>query len=248
MSRAFVGTSGWSYDSWRDDFYAGVPRSRWLEHCASSFTALEINATFYHRQRRETLARWAASVPESFVFALKAHRYVTHSKLLLDPVEPVRRERDRAAVLGSRLGAVLWQVPKRLAADPLRLARFAHALRSEWPARHAIELRSRDWFTEDVAALMTDHGIANCISDAADWPMWEVVTADFVYVRLHGHARTYASSYAPASLRSWAARIEEWMDAGLDVHVYFDNDALGRAPVDAARLLRLLGEPADRAP
>jgi uncharacterized protein YecE (DUF72 family) len=125
MARAFIGTSGRAYETWRHDFYEGVPRARWLEHCASRFTALEINATFHRRQRRATLVRWAATVPDAFVLALKAHRYVPHSKLLLDPKGPVRRERDRAAVLGPRLGAVLWQVPQRLEADPARLARFA---------------------------------------------------------------------------------------------------------------------------
>lgn len=238
--RAWIGTSGWSYPSWRNDFYGGTPRSGWLAYCAARFSALEINSTFYRRQRADTLAAWADAVPDDFVFAFKAHRFFTHPRLLADPEGAIRRERDRAASLGSKLGAVLWQLPARLEADQERLAAFAGALAREWPARHAVELRHASWFTAGTADVLRQHGIASCISDAADWPCWDAVTAPFVYVRLHGHTRTYASRYADASLRRWAARVAGWLGEGRDVHVYFDNDAEGAAPWDAVTLRRLV--------
>lgn len=236
MSRAWIGTSGWNYDKWKEDFYAGVPRSGWLRHCSEKFTAIEVNATFYRQQTKSTFEKWRTTVPEDFVFAVKGNRYLTHSKKLLDPEEPIRRERERATTLGPKLGAVLWQVPPNLGKDLPRLREFAEALRSRWPTRHTIEFRDRSWFDDEVAACLRRHEIAVCISDAADWPMWEEITADFVYVRLHGHTRTYASAYSGPNLDRWAERVHGWMRSGRDVHVYFDNDSEGAAPRDALRL------------
>ena len=103
-----------------------------------------------------------------------------------------------------------------------------------------IEFRHPTWFNNEVASCLNYYRIANCISDAADWPLWEVVTTNLVYIRLHGHTRTYASAYRIASLKQWAAKIRRWLQSGKDVHVYFDNDAEGAAPQDAKRLIGLL--------
>jgi uncharacterized protein YecE (DUF72 family) len=103
--------------------------------------------------------------------------------------------------------------------------------------RHAIELRHESWFDEEVARCLRDHDVAVCQSDAADWPLWEEVTTDFVYVRLHGRPLTYASSYSKASIDAWAARVKRWLQEGREVHLYFDNDALGHAPWNALQLI-----------
>jgi len=107
--------------------------------------------------------------------------------------------------------------------------------------RHAIEFRHESWFDDEIAACLRAHRVAVCQSDAADWPPWEAVTTDLVYVRLHGQAETYASGYSESELRRWAGRVRRWVGEGRDVHVYFDNDALCHAPFDAARLIALLG-------
>jgi uncharacterized protein YecE (DUF72 family) len=242
MARAFVGTSGWMYDRWRHDFYAQVPRQHWLRHCGARFTALEINATHYRLQRRSTFEAWRAAVPPGFTFAVKAHRYLTHSRLLTEPAGPIRLERERAEGLGPALGAVLWQLPARLRRDDERLEGFLGALAGEWPGRHVIEFRDRSWFSPDVAAVLREHGVAVCISHAGRWPMWQEVTADFVYVRLHGHPQTYVSAYGPEGLRPWLERVEGWLSEGRGVHAYFDNDAEGAAPHDAQRLLAAIRE------
>jgi uncharacterized protein YecE (DUF72 family) len=106
--------------------------------------------------------------------------------------------------------------------------------------RHAIEFRHESWFDAEVAALLAEHRIAVCQSDAADWPVWNAVTTDLVYVRLHGHLATYASAYSEAELRAWARRIGRWLRERRDVHVYFDNDAFAHAPRNATRLIALL--------
>lgn len=171
-----------------------------------------------------------------FRFALKAHRYLTHVRRLRDPLEPIRRDLERAETLGDRLTAILWQLPARFAFDEDRsdrIDRFLEALATEWPTRHALELRHRSWFRADVARRLADHGVSNGVSHAADWPMWDAVTAELVYVRLHGHPRTYASEYGAHGLSPWAERIEGWRGEGRDVYVFFDNDIGGAAPRDA---------------
>lgn len=238
--RAFIGTSGWNYDRWREGFYRGQPKRAWLAICAQHFSGLEINATFYRLQRRATFARWREQTPADFRFALKANRYLTHNRRLAAPAASIRLERARASALGRRLAVVLWQLPRMLRRDLVRLENFVRALR-RWPGvRHAIEFRHSSWFCDEVAACLRRHRIAICQSDAADWARWDTVSTDLVYVRLHGRPVTYASNYAEAALRAWAVRVRRWLRQGRAVHVYFDNDGEGHAPRNAVRLLRLV--------
>jgi len=238
--RAYIGTSGWNYPAWRGDFYRGVPQRRWLAHCARHFDSVEINATFYRQPKVEILHRWRDETPAGFRFSAKAHRFITHVRRLRDPAAGVARERALLSGLAPKLAVVLWQLPASLQRDRARLEALARAL-DDWPeVRHAIEFRHRSWFDDQVADCLAAHGLANCQSDAADWPLWDRVTTDLVYVRLHGHTRTYASRYHPASLRAWAGRIRGWLAEDRDVYVYFDNDAEGWAPRDALALKGLL--------
>jgi uncharacterized protein YecE (DUF72 family) len=239
---AYIGTSGWNYDGWRDSFYQGRPKVQWLSHCAQRFSAIEVNATFYRLQSVETFRRWRDATPPGFRFAIKANRYLTHNKKLTDPLPAIRLERQRAAALGPKLAAVVWQLPGNFGCNLQRLEAFARALGHWRRARHAIEFRHTSWFNDEVAACLHEHAIAVCQSDAADWPMWGRVTTDLVYVRLHGHEQTYASDYSEAKLRGWARKVGAWRAEGRDVHVYFDNDAFGHAPANALRLMALVSE------
>jgi uncharacterized protein YecE (DUF72 family) len=232
----YIGTSGWSYEAWREPFYEGRPAREWLRFCATRFAAVEINATHYRLQSIATFRRWRAQTPPGFRFALKANRYVTHNRKLADPLAPVLAERERASGLGSRLAAVVWQLPRNFHRNPGRLEAFVAALR-HWRVAHAIEFRHSSWFDDEIAACLRAHRIAVCQSDASDWPLWDCVTSDLVYVRLHGHAVTYASRYTDADLAAWAGRIRRWAREGRAVHVYFDNDAGCAAPFDALRLI-----------
>ncbi|MBO0695579.1 MAG: DUF72 domain-containing protein [Verrucomicrobia bacterium] len=238
--RAYIGTSGWNYKSWRKDFYGDTPQRQWLRFCAERFTSIEINGTFYRLQNKSTFNQWREQTPEKFPFAIKGHRYVTHNKKLLDVEESVMRCRESASPLGERLAVVVWQLPAFLKENMDRLEKFLDTLRHWKSTRHAIEFRHKSWFNDKVAECLNRHAMAVCMSDAPDWPMWEEVTTDLVYVRLHGHTRKYASSYNKPSLRKWATRIGDWLDQNRDVHVYFDNDAEGAAPRNALRLLEML--------
>jgi uncharacterized protein YecE (DUF72 family) len=240
-ARAYIGTSGWNYPGWRDRFYAGVRQADWLSHCASQFTGIEVNATFYRLQERSTFERWREQTPQGFRFAIKGNRYLTHNKKLREPEGPIGVERERASALGEKLAVVVWQLPGNFHKHLERLQGFAAALSAWKEARHAVEFRHRSWFDDEVAECMRTNRLAVCISDAADWPLWDAVTTDLVYVRLHGHTRTYASAYSTASLKTWARRTRDWLAEGRDVHVYFDNDAEGAAPYDALKLLNMVG-------
>jgi uncharacterized protein YecE (DUF72 family) len=247
--RLHIGTSGWMYPSWGPILYEGVPRARWLAHAARVFTGLEVNATFYRQQSADTFRRWRDETPDGFRFAIKAHRFITHYRRLRDVRASVDLLRRPAAALGEKLAAVVWQLPSDLAFDGDRLRQFLAEL-ARWPeARHALEMRHRSWFTGEVAAELRAAGVAVCISDAPDFPMWLEVTSDLVYVRLHGHTRKYRSSYSRAHLRRWAARAIAWQAEAREVHVYFDNDAEGAAVRNAIDLLALIGqEPAGERP
>jgi len=238
--KAYIGTSGWNYKSWRKDFYGDTPQKQWLPFCAERFTGIEVNGTFYRLQDKSTFQKWRDKTPEGFAFAIKGHRYVTHNKKLIDAEESVIRCRDSASLLGERLAAVVWQLPAFLKKDVERLEKFLKSLRRWSSTRHAIEFRHKSWFNHEVVECLKRGAVAVCISDAPDWPMWEEVTTDVVYVRLHGHTRKYASSYSKPALGKWATRIRRWLQEDRVVHVYFDNDAEGAAPLNALTLLELL--------
>ncbi|HUS68787.1 MAG TPA: DUF72 domain-containing protein [Kofleriaceae bacterium] len=237
-----IGTSGWMYDGWARILYPGLPRRTWLAHAASVFTGLEVNATFYRQQKEHTFRAWREQTPTGFRFAIKAHRYITHYKRLRDVRASVDLLRGPALGLGDKLAAVVWQLPADFRCDMERLRGFLPEL-ARWPeARHAIELRHRSWFTDEVAELLARARVAVCMASAPDFPMWDAITTDLVYVRLHGHTRKYRSSYHPSHLRRWAERVRGWRAEGREVHVYFDNDAEGHAVANALDLIERVGE------
>src|SRR5215472_6241734 len=237
--KAYIGTSGWNYKSWRDSFYGDTPQKQWLRFCAERFTAIEVNGTFYRLQPKSTFEKWRDETPDEFLFAIKGHRYVTHNKKLIDVEEPVIRCRDAASPLGKRLAAVVWQLPAFFKKNAERLEKFLRTLGHWESTRHAI-VSPRNVVRRRSSRMLTKHAVAVCMSDAPDWPMWGRVTTDLVYIRLHGHTRKYASSYSKSALKKWAKRAECWLHENRDVHVYFDNDAEGAAPKNALTLLEML--------
>jgi uncharacterized protein YecE (DUF72 family) len=262
-----VGISGWRYPGWRGDFYPnGLPQRRELEYAASRLTSLEINGSFYSLQRPDSYRRWRSEVPEGFLFAVKGGRFITHLKRLQNVETPLANFfASGVLTLGPALGPVLWQLPERLRFDADLLEGFFRLLprttgeaarlaarhddkvpedravttaAEDRPLRHALEFRSPTFADDAAYALLRTYGVASVVADTAGrWPKVFEVTADFVYVRLHGDRELYASGYSPAALDEWADRCRAWAAQGLDVFVYFDNDAKGYAPHDAEALL-----------
>jgi uncharacterized protein YecE (DUF72 family) len=235
-----IGTSGWSYDHWKGPFYPqDLPSRRMLEHYAATFSSVEINNSFYRLPERRTLRGWAATVPEGFVFAIKASRYITHMKKLKDPKSSCRRFFERIGALGAKLGPIVFQLPPHWSFNEDRLGEFLSALHPDY--RYAFEFRDRSWLNEHAYRLLADHGASLCIYDYEGFTSPKRSTTDFVYLRLHGpNVDAYRGRYSQPALRRWAADIRRWVGQGKSVYCYFDNDEAGYAATDARCLQRLV--------
>ncbi|MDH3707741.1 MAG: DUF72 domain-containing protein [Acidimicrobiia bacterium] len=286
MARIRIGVSGWDYDQWQGDFYPErLARAHRLTHVGERFDTVEVNSTFYSLATRRAVDRWYHSVPAGFVFAVKGSRYITHRKKLAG-VETALANFFASGLLGlgDKLGPILWQLPEQLHFDAERIDRFlgllprktdqARALARHhddrisdvaWGPhdrhrlRHVLEVRHASWLCPELVTIARRHRVAIASSHAASWPYTEEVTAGFVYLRLHGPGRLYASPYGADGLRRWSDRIRAWHEGrepadarritdrspparkGRDVYVYFDNDAGGYAPHEALALRDLLG-------
>jgi len=236
-----IGTSGWHYPHWVGPFYPeGTRPEDFLGFYARRFGSVEINSAFYRLPDRATFARWRDGTPRGFLFACKASRYITHMKKLKDPAQSTTRFFDAAAALGDKLGPILFQLPPRWRADTARLARFLEALPGGF--RYAFEFRDPSWFTPPVRKLLAAHGAALCIYDLDRRRSPVAVTADFVYLRLHGPDGPYRGKYDGRTLFGWTRRVIAWRKSGLDVFCYFDNDEKGYAPADALQLARMVAK------
>ena len=232
-----IGCSGWQYRHWRGRFYPeALPASHWLEYYAAHFDTVEINNSFYRLPDAATFAGWRRRVPSQFLYAVKASRYLTHMKKLKDPDPAVSRLFSRARRLGGRLGPVLYQLPPRWMRNLERLEAFFQSLPAD--RLHAIEFRDPSWYDDGTFALLNRYRVALCLHDMAGSATGQLTVGPFGYLRLHGPQR-YAGGYADTDLMSWA----EWCVAcrrqKRPVYVYFNNDADGHAPRDAARLRQL---------
>jgi uncharacterized protein YecE (DUF72 family) len=235
-----VGCSGWNYDHWRGRVYPeGLPPRRWLEHYATLFDTVEINATFYRLPTRSAVEGWARQVPPGFVFAVKASRYLTHIRRLRDLGDGVQRfyERIEPLVDSRKLGPVLWQLPANFRRDEDRLAAGLDAL----PAgRHGFEFRHESWFIEPVYELLRAYRVALVIGDHPNRPFQpHEFTTDWTFVRFHHGTRGRNGNYSGRELEKWAGRIGAWRRRA-DVYAYFNNDWQGYAVCNAQLLKRLL--------
>lgn len=245
MAQILIGTSGWTYASWKGTFYPeDLPSARFLEFYTKEFPTTEVNYSFYHLPRPATYEKWAAQVPEGFIFAVKASRFITHTKRLLDVEEPWRVFLQNAQSLGPHLGPVLFQFPASFRCDHARLAGFLKMARTVAPGadrlRLVFEFRHESWFSDEVYRLLSRHGAALCIADSNKYPRREVTTTNFVYFRFHGRARLFASNYTKAELAQEAKKMRRLLKEGQDVYAYFNNDAEGYAVANARALTALM--------
>ena len=240
-----IGCSGWNYASWKHEFYEGLPANRWLEHYARHFDTVEINNTFYRLPNREAVANWERTVPPGFAFAVKASRYLTHVRRLLDVGGGLQRfyERIEPLLRSPKLGPILWQLPPNFRRDDGRLANALRRLPPE--QRHCFEFRHPSWFADDVYALLRRHGAALVIGDRPEVKAFQahVFTAPWTYVRFHYGSRGRRGNYSDAELHGWAQRLEAW-SRDVEVYAYFNNDWEVFAVRNALRLKELLGVPA----
>ncbi len=296
MSQLRIGISGWTYRPWRGTFYPkGLVQKRELEYASRQVNSIEINGSFYSLQTPASYQRWYEETPDDFVFSIKGGRYITHLKRLQNVEVPLANFFASGLLrLKQKLGPILWQLPPMQTFQPAKLASFfdllphdtqqAAALASRhderligraWikadqvrPLRHALEVRHPSFECAEFIELLRQHRIGLVPADTAGkWPFIEDVTADFVYIRLHGDEELYVSGYTKEALNEWARKIKIWSSGrnpsrtrtfgkpakpepdGRDIYVYFDNDVKVRAPYDAMLLAHQLGiGPAPDAP
>jgi uncharacterized protein YecE (DUF72 family) len=248
-----------------------LPGREWLGYASRQFNTIELNGTFYSLKRPDVFHRWLEAVPErDFIFAVKGGRFITHN-LKLRNAETALGNFFASGVLalGKRTGPFLWQLPATYRFDAERMAGFMAMLprtslegeavagrhdarlrrgalceaAARVPYRHAFEVRHASYFHDEFYALLRQSGMGFVVADTAGkFPYDDVVTANFVYVRLHGSTELYASGYTDAELDEWARKLASWHALGLDTYVYFDNDAKVQAPVDAKRLTQRVAE------
>ncbi|MCA9473944.1 MAG: DUF72 domain-containing protein, partial [Nitrospira sp.] len=190
--------------------------------------------TFYHLPALQTLKEWEKETPRNFLFACKGSRFITHMKKLKDPEQSIARFFETIPVLRHKLGPVLFQLPPRWRVNVPRLDEFLKALPQ--PFRYAFEFRDESWFAQPVYDLLTKYDTAFCLYHLADRWSPEIVTTDFVYIRLHGPSEAYQGKYRAPTLRLWANKCHTWAQSGKDVYCYFDNDQDGYAPINALAL------------
>jgi uncharacterized protein YecE (DUF72 family) len=289
MARIRIGISGWRYKPWRGTFYPeGLPQREELRYASSVLPVIEINGSFYSLQRPSSYASWYHDTPRGFVFAVKAPRYITHVRRLRDVEAPLANFLASGLFnLREKLGPILWQFPPSFRYERERMARFLDllphdtraaltaarrrdprmkgrarlAIDARRPLRHAVEIRHESFLDGSFIDLLRAHGVALVIAETARrWPMAHDITADFVYMRLHGDKELYRSGYSDRALDRWARRIAAWSrgteprDAAKisprsppsrrprDIYCFFDNtDVKLRAPHDAQSLMRKLG-------
>ncbi|MEA9763287.1 DUF72 domain-containing protein [Xanthomonas campestris] len=287
-----IGISGWRYARWRGTFYpTGLAQRRELAYAGRCFPSVEINGSFYSLQRPESYQSWHDETPDDFVFAVKGPRFVTHMKRLRDCEQALANFFASGVLrLGEKLGPILWQLPPTLRFDDAVLDAFFSALPRDTeaalalarkrdttlmhgrtalridrkrPLRHALEMRHPSFCDPSCMKLLRKHKVGVVVADTAGkFPYLEDVTADFVYLRLHGDAQLYASGYSDHALDRWGERIAAWAAGGepsdaqrigpraskrarRDVYCYFDNDMKVHAPFDARGLMQRLDLPTD---
>jgi uncharacterized protein YecE (DUF72 family) len=294
MKPVHIGISGWRYTPWRGVFYPPeLVQHRELEFASHQVPTIEINGTFYSLQDAESFQAWYEQTPPGFIFSVKGSSYITHRRRLKDIEEPLARF-FASGVLGLRekLGPFLWQFPPFFPYKPERFESFfrllprtteqaialvrrfdaagarrmAAGLDKNHKLRHAVEIRHESFRDAGFAALLRRNKVALVVADTAGkWPYLEEVTADFLYLRLHGDVELYASGYSDQALARWAERIRAWAGGSQpsdaerisrralaprksrEVFVYFDNDVKVHAPNDARTLIAKVGELAQQA-
>lgn len=286
MAAIHIGISGWRYTPWRGDFYPeGLTQKRELQFASRAVNSIEINGSFYALQTPKRYAQWYADAPEGFMFSVKAPRYITHILRLREVHKPLANFFASGVLeLKEKLGPILWQFPPSFKFDAALFEAFltdlptntqqAAALARQHeprlngkasmkayakkPLRHAVEIRHKSFAVPEFVQMLDKYGVALVVADTAGkWPYLEDVTANFLYLRLHGDKQLYASGYTADALKRWGDRIERWahgkqpVDAHLaapqrkprvrkqrEVFCFFDNDIKVRAPFDARQLLQ----------
>jgi len=232
----WVGTSGYNYPEWKGSFYPEtLAAAKMLPYYAERFPTVEINYTFYRAPNEKILSGWSAATPERFKLTLKAPKRITHDRRLKDCADPVRQFLETAAVLGPKLGALLFQLPPNLKKD---LSLF-DAFLDTFPPRvcAAFEFRHPSWFDDDVFSRLRTRALALCVADSEKLSAPVEITAPYAYFRLRDEG------YTPGDIERWAGVVRGLESRCEDVFVYFKHEEAGKGPEFGKALMQLLATP-----
>ncbi len=243
MPNLYIGTSGWAYSHWDRIFYPEDLASKdKLKYFSQHFKTTEINYSFYHLPQHSTYQNWYNQTPADFIFSVKASRFITHIKRLKDVKETWRPFIENTLNLKEKLGPILFQFPPGFKATPENTKRLEEFLRfttkSDFVVHFAFEFRHKTWCKEKIYKIFKKYNVAWVIADSPSYPKTEVITADFLYIRMHGSKILFASKYSKKELNFLAQKIKNWLKK-YDVYCYFNNDAYGYALENAKELLKL---------
>jgi uncharacterized protein YecE (DUF72 family) len=264
--RIYVGIGGWNYEPWRGVFYPkGLAQAKELAYAASHLTSIEINATFYGSQKPESFRKWAATVPDGFVFSVKGPRFATNRRVLAEAGDSIKRFLDSGVLeLGDRLGPLLWQFAPTKKFDAVDFGKFLELLPREANGRrvrHVVEVRNASFRTPEFVALARGLNVAVVFTDHATYPSLADVTGDFIYARLQRGEDSIPTAYPAKALDAWAGRLQAWAQGKMpddlprvdpawapqktaprDVFVYIIHEGKVRAPAAAMALIARLKE------
>ncbi len=235
----YIGTSGWNYKHWKTKFYPeDLKQKEWLKFYSEELKSVEINNSFYQLPDIKTFKTWKDITSKNFTFSIKGSRYITHMKKLKAPKTSSRKLFTRIKYLRNKLGPVLFQLPPGWGYNGDRFQNFIEAMPDNY--RYTYEFRNKEWWNDEVLELLKDHNAAFCIYELAGTLAPKEVTADFVYIRLHGPDGKYQGNYSKKQLSGWAGAISAWQNNNKDVYIYFDNDDSGYAVKNARELQQML--------
>ena len=235
-----IGIGGWTYAPWRGVFYPErLPQAKECEYATRAMTAIEINATFYGRQKPKSWENWEKAAPHGFQFAIKGSRYCVSRSKLAESADSIANFFGQGfEVLGPKLGPILWQFAPFKRFDGGDIAAFIDLLPEKLSGialRHAIEPRHESFRDEKFFDLCRARNIAIVFEDSDDYPLIEADTADFAYARLQKMNEGIVTGYDDAALDGFAERARDWAKKG-DVYVFMINGAKVRAPAAALAL------------
>jgi uncharacterized protein YecE (DUF72 family) len=240
-----IGTSGWSYKHWRNDFYPQKLRQAdWFSYYANHFQTVEINNSFYKLPTEKAVANWDEIAPDNFCFCPKMSRFLTQFKKLHDPEEPLERFFGVFEPLKHKLGPVLIQLPPQLPFNYDIAEHFFHLLKTLYRNyTFVLEVRHNSWLETDPILLMTKYDIGLVISQSnGKFPYEEMITANTIYLRFHGPEALYASSYSDEMLKEYVQKFGRWLNDGHTIWAFFNNDIHGYAAKDAQRLIAMCND------
>jgi len=260
-----IGIGGWNYEPWRGVFYPeGLAQAKELAYAASRLTSIEINSTFYGSQKPESFRKWAATVPDGFVFSVKGPRFATNRRVLAEAGDSIKRFLASGVLeLRDRLGPMLWQFAPTKKFDGADFGKFLELLPRKAdgrPLRHVVEVRHASFRAAEFVALLREFAMPVVFTDHATYPSIADVTGDFLYARLQKGEDTIPTAYPAKELDAWAGRLRAWaqgqtpddlprVDAAAkpkmsprDVFAYVIHEGKIRAPAGAMALIERLGK------